>query len=157
SFSTACARENGTVGSPACAASVITVGSYDFNDEVAVKDKKWTISIEDKDGKNAVMKIGELSAYSSQGFLRTGDKGKPDVVAPGQWHIVPAVKETPKPYQVPESDLAIFNGTSAATPYTAGVVALMLEKKKGLTAGEIKDLLRFHANRVGPKPNESWG
>jgi subtilisin family serine protease len=157
SFSTACARETGTVGSPASAAGVVTVGSYDFNDEVAVKDKKWTISVLDKDGKEAVMNIGDLSAYSSRGFLRTGDKGKPDVVAPGQWHTIPAVKATPEAYQIPESDLAIFNGTSAATPYTAGVIALMLETKNGLTAGEIKDLLRRHANRVGPKPNESWG
>ena len=54
-----------------------------------------------------------------------------------------------------------FDGTSAAAPYVAGMVALMMQKKPGITAGEIKNLLRRHASSnleiTGVVPNPSWG
>ena len=52
-----------------------------------------------------------------------------------------------------------FNGTSAATPYTAGIVALLFEAKPTLTLGDIKALLRKHATTVPDmqKRLECWG
>jgi subtilisin family serine protease len=54
----------------------------------------------------------------------------------------------------------LFNGTSAATPYTAGVVALMFQKKPALTLGQIRELLKNNASHDGftaTLPNPSWG
>ena len=53
-----------------------------------------------------------------------------------------------------------MNGTSAATPYTAGIVALMFEKKANLTFGEIKTLMEKNASRdpfTGVPPGAVWG
>jgi subtilisin family serine protease len=54
-----------------------------------------------------------------------------------------------------------FNGTSASTPYVAGIVALMMQKKPNITVREIKDLLRRHASSdvetTGAVPNPLWG
>jgi bacillopeptidase F len=55
-----------------------------------------------------------------------------------------------------------FLGTSAATPYVAGVVALMLQKKPSLSVGDIKELLGTHATKAPDKllPKEAgngWG
>jgi uncharacterized protein YraI len=42
-----------------------------------------------------------------------------------------------------------FGGTSSATPLTAGVCALMLTANPNLTLGEIKDILRRSADKIG--------
>lgn len=42
-----------------------------------------------------------------------------------------------------------FGGTSSATPLTAGVCALMLSANPNLTLGEIKDILRRSADKIG--------
>jgi subtilisin family serine protease len=53
-----------------------------------------------------------------------------------------------------------FNGTSAATPYTPGVIALLFEKQPNLTAGEVKDLLHACAQKdayAQNVPGPGWG
>ena len=56
-----------------------------------------------------------------------------------------------------------MNGTSAATPYTAGIIALMFQKKPTLTLGEVKRLLKLYSSKGGLKPfsraipNNNWG
>jgi subtilisin family serine protease len=148
------------VGSPGLSHSAITVGSYDFNDGFTFADGAGRLNIF-PGGKPAELVVGAISAYSNHGYSRRGDT-KPDLAAPGQYHTVPAVKATDKlglPKD-PTGKLTIFNGTSAATPYTAGIIALMLEKNPELTLGAIKDLLHKNATRdsfVGTAPNASWG
>ena len=46
-----------------------------------------------------------------------------------------------------------FNGTSAASPVVAGLVALFLQSKPDATSGEVKDYLKTFASQVIP---ESW-
>jgi subtilisin family serine protease len=145
------------VNTPALASNAITVGSYDFND--GFDDGLLKVRV---GGKSVEMQPGALSSYSCPGYSRRGDT-KPDVAAPGQYHVVPAVPATDRMH-LPRDKAGkstVFNGTSAATPYTAGVVALMFEKKKDLTLGEVKGLLQKHATKddkfVGSVPNEKWG
>ena len=94
---------------------------------------------------------------------------KPELLAPGQWHIVP--RATAK-QDVPEGKKSYFdafddskryclqNGTAAAAAYTAGVAALLLEKKPTLTAAEFRELLKKHLTQdkfTGECPNPLWG
>ena len=100
------------------------------------------------------MKIGGLSDYWNPGYLRIGKTVKPEIVSPGQWFTAaaainaPASRDTTGLYRQ-------FNGTSAATPYTAGVVALLMQKNPDLTLGEIKTALQKSATppskRVDPR------
>ena len=46
-----------------------------------------------------------------------------------------------------------FNGTSAAAPVVAGLVALFLQSKPDATSAEVKDYLKTFASQVIP---ESW-
>ncbi len=43
-----------------------------------------------------------------------------------------------------------FGGTSSAVPLVAGICALMLSVNPGLTAREVRDILRQTADRIGP-------
>ncbi len=88
---------------------------------------------------------------------------KPDLVAPGQYWTASAALNT-RAIRDTSGGYRLFNGTSAATPYTAGVVALLMQKKPSITVGEIKDLIRNHADkeddhvsRSGRTPNPEWG
>jgi len=47
-----------------------------------------------------------------------------------------------------------FNGTSAASPVVAGVVALFLESKPSATSGDVKNYIRDFASRV--LPSSEW-
>jgi subtilisin family serine protease len=155
------------VSAPATAANAIAVGSYDWSDQF--------------DGKtfNACGKpilIGALSCYSNLGYNRlypppaldSPGYVKPEIVAPGQHysasyaHLLDGSGVRSKVYRVDSSGkYVLFSGTSAATPYVAGVIALMMEKKPGITVGEIKWMLRKFATQepdeTGPLPNPRWG
>jgi subtilisin family serine protease len=148
------------IGEPSLAAHAITVGSYDFNDVFPLKrGRAVRLPVLTSSGPRELV-LGDLSSYSSPGHSRRGDLTKPDIVGPGQYYIVPAVKAT-KEQRDDTGKRTYFNGTSAATPYIAGVVALLLEKNPRLTLGEIKGLLHRSATArvapVGKVPNEDWG
>ncbi len=54
----------------------------------------------------------------------------------------------------------LFSGTSAAAPYAAGVVALLLQENPKLSIEAIKELLTLCATEdkfTGPVPNTAWG
>jgi serine protease AprX len=83
---------------------------------------------------------------------------KPEVAAPGQYFVASSALNA-SGWRDSTGNYRLFNGTSAATPYTAGVVALLLGKQRGLTAAQIKELIRQHAGRddIGPVPNRRYG
>jgi subtilisin family serine protease len=160
------------VTSPGTATNAITVGSYDWTDQFDGQAKS---------GCAAPINIGALSCYSNPGYNRAPMDGspaivKPEIVAPGQVFTASYARLTngrdlntvlPKqdgePYwQVDRSGKYVaFDGTSASAPYVAGIVALMMQKKPNITAGEIKNLLQRHASSdretTGPVPNTQWG
>jgi thermitase len=47
---------------------------------------------------------------------------------------------------------ASFNGTSSSTPNVAGAVGLILSVKPALTEGEVREVIRSTADKVGPLP-----
>jgi subtilisin family serine protease len=155
-FSSDCARLEKLVGTPGSAAQAITVGSYDWNDGF----EKFGRTYVQKDPVNGDrLKTGDLSTYSSPGPLRRGTNIKPDLAAPGQYFTAPASRnshgfcDTTGYYQ-------LFNGTSAATPYTAGVVALVMQAHPTITFGEIKELFRRSVSAdqfTSAVPNPRWG
>jgi subtilisin family serine protease len=160
-FDEACRSNYHMIVSPATAANAIAVGSYDWNDrfnewgEIRSLPPVWI---------SGEMRVGELSLYSSPGYRRLDGAVKPEIAAPGQWHAAPASLNVPAEHDT-TGLYRTFNGTSAATPYTAGVVALLLEKYPSLTVGEIKSRLEKAASpprkglaeHASPLPNPYWG
>ncbi len=157
------------VGSPGNMENAITVGSYDWNDNFHSGGSPIFLNAVclGNDNKPLGITIGSLSCYSSPGPNRNGTV-KPDIVAPGEWYSssyakIPGVGGAEGWKVDSTGNYAAMNGTSAATPYTSGIVALMFEKKPTLTLGEIKRLLKGNASKTGlipfsqAIPNNNWG
>jgi subtilisin family serine protease len=149
------ARNKGfMVGTPGVAANAITVGSYDFNERFD-GNKPIALGFHDKP-----LVLGAISDYSNPGYSRREKIIKPDFAAPGQYHTAALAKEADAFMTDAAKKYQPFNGTSAATPYAAGVIALLLERKPDLTVGEIKELLHKHVRSdefTGKTPNPTWG
>ena len=148
------------VGSPGNAANAITVGAYDFRNT-------WT----NLNGKATIynLELGAISNYSNAGFRRDGVV-KPDLLAPATYTISPLAPGSEMSLNgegKPDSAMTTrdgmhlaWSGTSAACPYTAGVVALMLQKNPTLDSAQIKDILTRTARNdrfTGAVPNPAAG
>ena len=145
------------VNTPGTAENVLTVGSYDFNPFFEQGGQLLTLGV----GKDmSPMSVGDISGYSSPGMTRLG-RLKPDFVAPGQWWTAPAPMIASDNLAYDSSGMYnLFNGTSAATPYAAGVMALLLEKNPKLTLNQARALLDRHLKGdtyTGRVPNAVWG
>jgi subtilisin family serine protease len=150
-----------SIGSPGNSTTAITVGSYDWTDRFDFKEGNDVANVRDR-GQWRPMELGELSSYSSAGYQRMGGAVKPDLTAPGQYHTAPLSGDAQVDPTFVDSTgrYRIFNGTSAATPYAAGVIALLLERRPGLTAGEVQKALHDAASedaKTGRTPNFRWG
>lgn len=110
--------------------------------------------------------VGQLSPFSSHGPARHGAQ-RPDIAAPGQ-HIVAALAAgsqmaTDPRYaarQLAGGDYISIQGTSMATPFVTGVIALMLQQEPGLAPEDIQLRLRATAQRdaqTGPVWNPGFG
>ncbi len=150
------------IGSPGTAGQAITVGSYDFNSNVRTAGQNVSLGEADSDHD---LTVGAISNYSNPGPRRRDSAVKPEITAPGQYHVAAAPLDPCFLDQLCKRDptgkyVADFCGTSASTPYCAGIVALMLQKNPQLTVGKIRDLLREGAagdERTGPRPCPLWG
>jgi subtilisin family serine protease len=161
-FDDTIASRSKQITTPATAGCAIAVGSYDFNDVFHMKKDLYTFKVDT--GKALVeMVVGARSHYSNPGYTRLGAV-KPDITSPGQYFTAAAPPKEDVPpdtllYETSER-YQLFNGTSAATPYTAGVIALIMQKKPTITLGEIKKLLKDHAasdKQTDKLPNPKWG
>lgn len=155
-FDDTCVSFSKLIESPGSAHHAITVGSYDWNDQF---EQHGQLGAFTDPLKGAPLTIGSLSGYSSTGPLRNTDVVKPDIVAPGQYYAASASRNTHATLDT-TGRYGLFNGTSAATPYASGVLALVMQKKPTITLGEIKELFKQHATRdrfTGTVPNAKWG
>jgi subtilisin family serine protease len=148
------------IASPGNAANVLTVGAYDFRNQwenVAGKQTSYNLN------------VGDLSDYSSPGYRRDGHI-KPDISAPATYTIATLAAGSALAKDgdgnldqtiVTRDGLHLaWSGTSAASPYVAGVVALLLQKNPRLDASQIRDLLARTASKdqfTGAVPNPRWG
>lgn len=83
----------------------------------------------------------EFSSWGVSGDLEI----KPDILAPG------SNRQSAYPLDAPDSDgsgVTTMTGTSMATPYVAGSIALLLQAKPELDPANVKALLLNHASPV---------
>ncbi|MFQ6172701.1 S8 family serine peptidase [Oryzobacter sp. R7] len=127
----------GTISSPGVATDVVTVG--------AASDPSSLAGASDSDTSLY------LAGFSSRGpTTNPAAPVKPDVVAPGL-SVVAARANTVSSY-------ATYSGTSMATPFVSGVVALGLEAAPGASPAAVKAALRSSARDAGaPGPDTEWG
>ncbi len=130
-FDTANQDRSRTVTSPGTARQVITVGSFNPEDD-------------------------RLAPYSSRGPT-TDSRLKPELCAPGEQ--ITSAKNGGTP---PDGLYAVDSGTSMASPYVAGVVALMFEVNGILDQGAIvSHLISTCDDPVPPVPpgrlDSGWG
>lgn len=120
---------SGTITTPGISRKVITVGCSDDNQEVNVMGSR-------------------MVDYSGRGPT-CSCICKPDVVAPGA--SVLSCANFPGRY-------TCKSGTSMATPYVSGALALLLEKCPELSNRDVKLLLRERAVDLGlPRNQQGWG
>ncbi|MCU1267888.1 MAG: peptidase and in kexin sedolisin [Acidobacteria bacterium] len=156
------------VGSPGNASNVITVAAYDFQDQ-------WTNQNGSQTAYN--LALSSISDYSSPGGRRPDGVFKPDIAAPATYTISSLSKgAVATPLICSDGNLAsglgeksvtrdsyhiAWSGTSAASPFAAGVIALMLQKNPTLDSKQIRDILVQTAIKgdkyVGAVPNPAWG
>ncbi|MBF2017232.1 MAG: S8 family serine peptidase [Rivularia sp. T60_A2020_040] len=139
------------IGSPGCASSTITVASYTSKAEYT-----------DIDGKERKMglELDTISEFSSEGPLRNGDR-KPDITAPGAM-IVSALSSDANldRSMIINSKFVALAGTSMATPFVTGLVALLLQRNPKLDPEAIKELLRKNCSIPGKEKatfDNKWG
>lgn len=147
------------VAAPGTAGSVITVGAY-------VNRNSWPNAAGTTTTKNE--EVGSIADFSSAGFRRDGVV-KPEIVGPGCFMLSTlAAGSDMEKEAVRVSNLLLvstkkhvaWQGTSASSPYTAGVIALMLQANPKLTNSQIKAILVRTAAKdrfTGAVPNERWG
>jgi serine protease AprX len=124
-----------TIGSPGAAAGAITVG--------AAAD--WSAAPGASNHSDGV----HLAYFSSRGPTLDG-RTKPDVVAPGVT-ITAAEQGTAAGY-------VTYSGTSMATPFAAGAIALALQAEPGWTPAQVRSAIEDTAqDRGAPGMDNHWG
>jgi serine protease AprX len=93
----------------------------------------------------------QLAAFSSRGPTRD-DRIKPEIVAPGVSITAPRANSG--------TGYITYSGTSMATPFVSGAIALMLDANPNLTVGTVREILQLTAQDWGPTGQDldyGWG
>lgn len=101
------------------------------------------------------LSVGQISPFSSNGPTRTGVQ-RPVIAGPGQ-HVVAALASNSTlathpqfaSRRLPGNNYISIEGTSMATPFVTGVIALMLQQEPNLTPEDIQLRLRATGQRDG--------
>jgi subtilisin family serine protease len=139
-----------TIGVPATGDACLAVGSH-------VARNQWTADLGPMEDLQVVQ--GRISNFSSLGPTRDG-RWKPDISAPGQY-VTAALADHSSMADLDEralvnSRLVTIEGTSMAAPVVSGVVALMLQRKPGLTVEEARRLLAETARHDAHTGSAAW-
>ena len=131
------------IGSPGAAAEAITVASYTSRDT-------WIDAVGNT--QQVGLPVGAISDFSSEGPLRSNAQ-KPDLMAPGAMIVAPRSSfATTRPAEQLSLTFRVMAGTSMATPYISGIVALMLQQNPTLTPAAIKQRLFAGCRLIGNAP-----
>ncbi|MBD2447899.1 S8 family peptidase [Nostoc sp. FACHB-152] len=139
------------IGAPGCASSAVTVAAY------TTKCKYTDI---DSQVREMGMEANCISEFSSEGPLRN-DVQKPDVAAPGAM-VVSALSSNANcdRSMTVNSKFMAMAGSSMATPFVTGIVALLLQRDRNLDPTAVKEILRKNSSIPG-KPagtfDNKWG
>lgn len=145
------AQDNMKIGSPGAAKNAITVASFTTRTEYTDIDNQK---------RQVGLTLNDISDFSSEGPLRNGAQ-KPDVAAPGAM-IISALSSTadmPRSMML-NSKFVAMAGTSMATPFVSGLVALLLQRDPTLTPDAIKELFRKNSAIPGQANgtfDNKWG
>lgn len=90
-------------------------------------------------------RVDALGAFSSRGPAGTFDLLKPDVTAPGVRILAAVAGTTITGF---ENDVALYNGTSMASPHQAGAAGLVRHARPTWTPPEIKSALAMTAENT---------
>ena len=138
-----------SVAMPATARNVIAVGSYVTTNQYVDMNGDTQQLLDDADQPIA---LGSLATYSSQGPSNDG-RVLPTISAPGEVLAAPLSSISVAEGWVYEEEVAqgggyaYFGGTSMASPFTAGIVALMLEANPTLTFDQVSTIFATTARR----------
>ena len=135
------------VGAPGAATGAITVASYTSK---TTWENIWGQPSE------AGLDLDDISDFSSEGPRRDGAQ-KPDLAAPGAM-IVSAlsVHSGVLPEMVIDGLHTIMAGTSMASPFVSGLVALLLQRNRKLGPEAVRDLLRSNSVIPGQEAGQGW-
>jgi subtilisin family serine protease len=144
-----------SIGMPATEEQAISVASFVSR-----------ASVHPGDNPVSGLTIGGLSPFSSRGPTRSGSQ-KPDTSAPGQFITSALAANSSMATDPRYSNLRdasgnhiTIQGTSMATPFVVGAIALMLEREPNLNPAEIRQRLKATSTRdtaTGPVWNSNFG
>jgi subtilisin family serine protease len=139
------------IGSPGCAASGVSVASY--------TTKAKYIDIDGKE-RQMGLEVDTISEFSSEGPLRNGAQ-KPDIAAPGAMIVSTLSSDADLDRSmIINSKFVALAGTSMATPFVTGLVALLLQRNPKLDPEALKELLYKNSSIPGKDKgtfDKKWG
>lgn len=150
-FSGTSVQDSEKIGSPGASKSAVTVASY---------TTKVQYTDIDGNARSVGLTLDDISDFSSEGPLRDGTQ-KPDLAAPGAM-IVSALSadSSPSRAEMVNAKFVVKAGTSMATPFVAGIVALLLERDASLEPAVLKELLQENSlvpGQVAGTFDPKWG